>query len=295
VLSADVTSLDPERLMAKARSENFPVASRVLPRTVRGHLLAVYGFARLADDIGDEAPGDRLVQLDWLASELRRSIAGNASHPLVKRVGETIQSVGLPLAPFDDLLEANRQDQVVDRYERLDDLVAYCMLSAAPVGRLVLAIWGLATSERLALADRVCVGLQLAEHIGDVGEDARRGRIYLPLADLRAEGCEPADLLAASAGAPLRRVVAREVLEARRFLDAGPALATTLPPRARLALAGFVGGGQAALDAVVAADHDVLDRSCRPSTWGLLRRALGVLAAASGREHPSRSPLAVGR
>ncbi|MHB1582807.1 MAG: squalene/phytoene synthase family protein, partial [Acidimicrobiales bacterium] len=218
--------------MARARAENFPVASRALPRRVRGHLLAVYGFARLADDIGDEAPGDRLAQLDWLASELRRSVAGEAAHPLVRRVGETIRSVGLPLAPFDDLLEANRQDQVVDRYERFDDLVAYCMRSAAPVGRLVLAIWGLATTERLALADRVCVGLQLAEHIGDVGEDARRGRIYLPLAALRAEGCEPADLLAVSAGRPLRRVVAGQVAEARRFLDAGPVLAATLPPRA---------------------------------------------------------------
>jgi squalene synthase HpnC len=217
-----------------------------------------------------------------LAAELRRSVAGEAAHPLVRRVGETIRSVGLPLAPFDDLLEANRQDQVVDRYERFDDLVAYCMLSAAPVGRLVLAIWGLATTERLALADRVCVGLQLAEHVGDVGEDARRGRIYLPLADLRAEGCEPADLLAVSAGRPLRRVVARQVAEARRLLDAGTDLAATLPPRARLAMAGFVGGGQAALDAVVAADHDVLARSCRPSTRRLFVRALGVLTAATG-------------
>lgn len=276
--------LDADALMAQARSENFPVASRLLPRPVRAHLLAVYGFARLVDDIGDEAGGDRLAQLDWVAAELRAAAAGRADHPLLRRVGESIRVLGLPLEPFDDLIEANRQDQVVDRYERFDDLKAYCMLSAAPVGRLVLAVWGCATPERIALSDDVCIGLQLAEHIQDVGEDARRGRTYLPMSHLREAGCDRADLLARSAGGPLRRVLAGEVVRARRFLSSGPALAATLPWRERLALAGFVGGGMAALDAVVRAGFDVLGRSCRPSPSGVVRRAVGVLSAAgSGR------------
>jgi phytoene/squalene synthetase len=210
--------------------------------------------------------------------------AGRADHPLLRRVGESIRVLGLPLEPFDDLIEANRQDQVVDRYEGFDDLKAYCMLSAAPVGRLVLAVWGCATPERIALSDDVCIGLQLAEHIQDVGEDARRGRTYLPMAHLREVGCDRADLLAPSAGGPLRRILAGEVVRARRFLSSGPALAATLPWRERLALAGFVGGGMAALDAVVRADFDVLGRSCRPSPSGVVRRALEVLSAAgSGR------------
>lgn len=267
--------------MDKARAENFPVASRLLPREVRGHLLAIYGFARLADDIGDESPGDRLAQLDWLAAELRRAAAGEATHPLLLRLGQSIRALGLPLEPFDDLIEANRRDQVVDHYERFDDLAAYCMLSAAPVGRLALSVWGCATAERVVLSDDVCIGLQLTEHIQDVGEDARRGRTYLPLAQLRAAGCGRADLLATSTGEALRRVLAGEVARAARFLSSGPALAATLPWRARLALAGFVGGGLAALDAVVSADFDVLGRACRPSRFGVVRRAMEVLMTAS--------------
>lgn len=285
--SPPAPALDPDILLARARSENYPVASRLLPRPVRAHLLAVYGFARLADDIGDEADGDRPAQLDWLAEELRAAVVGEARHPLLRRVGDSIRALGLPLEPFDDLIEANRHDQVVDHYERFDDLKASCMLSAAPIGRLVLAVWGCATPERIALSDNVCIGLQLTEHIQDVGEDARRGRTYLPMAQLRAAGCEQADLLAAKAGGPLRRVLADEVGRARRFLSCGPALAATLPWRERLAFAGFVGGGMAALDAVVRADFDVLGRSCRPSPSGVVRRAVGVLSAARSGGRPT--------
>lgn len=291
-MSTDVPLLAPDAVMAQARHENFPVAVRLLPTAVRRHLLSLYGFARLADDIGDEAPGNRLAQLDWLAAELRRAVAGDSSHPLLRPVGVSIRELDLPLQAFDDLLEANRRDQAAVRYERLDDLVAYCMLSAAPVGRLVLAVWGLATPERIALSDDVCIGLQLAEHIQDVGEDARRGRVYLPWADLRSEGCGPNDLVAPSAAAPLRRVIGREVEQARRFLGAGPALASTLPGRARLALAGFVGGGLAALDAVAGAECDVLARACRPSRAGVARRAAQVLLAARA-SRPAPRPAAV--
>src|ERR1700722_17368976 len=106
-----------ETVLGQAGAENFPVASRLLPRAVRDHLLAVYGFARLADDIGDEAPGDRLRLLDWLSGELERSARGQATHPLLRRLTPTIQRFDLPLDPFCRLIEANRRDQADRRDE----------------------------------------------------------------------------------------------------------------------------------------------------------------------------------
>src|SRR5579862_7852576 len=128
----------PEELMELAGAENFPVASRLLPRRYRVHLLAIYGFARLADTIGDEAPGNRMARLDWLEGDLERAPAGAATHPLVQRLTPTIDALGLSLAPFRALIAANRVDQHRTRYATFDDLLGYCALSAAPVGHLVL-------------------------------------------------------------------------------------------------------------------------------------------------------------
>src|SRR5580700_10826968 len=136
ITSTPVALPSTASVLGQAADENFPVALRLLPRAVRGHLLAVYGFARLADDIGDEAEGDRLALLDWLAEELDRASRGVATHPLLARLTPTIRQFDLPLDPFQRLIEANRRDQVVRRYQTFDDLIGYCMLSAAPVGEL---------------------------------------------------------------------------------------------------------------------------------------------------------------
>ncbi len=266
-------------VLEKAAQENFPVASRVLPARLRRGLLAVYGFARLVDDIGDEATGDRGELLDWVEEELDRASAGGATHPLMVRVGETIEHFGLPLAPFRDLVAANRQDQVVSRYETFDALLEYCMLSAAPVGRLVLGIFGAATPQRCAWSDEVCNALQIVEHLQDVHEDAARGRIYLPLEDLDRFGCDPEDLLRPSASRGLRRVVVLETARARRMLRAAGPLAGTLPVRQRVAVAAFAAGGLAALDEIARRDYDVLAHRCHPRSTRLVLRCLTILGA----------------
>ena len=270
----------------KARSENFPVASRLLPAATRADLMTIYGFARLTDDIGDVASGDRLAHLAWLEDELDRAPRGEASHPVMRRVGATIAERGLPLRPFFDLIEANRQDQLVRRYETFDDLVGYCRLSANPVGRLVLEIFGASSAERVALSDDVCTGLQVVEHLQDVAEDLLQDRIYLPLADLRAEGCSEAALAAPSAGPALRRVVALEAARARRLLFSGAPLAASLALRPRVAVAAFAAGGMAALDAIGAAGFDVLAHRCRPSAGRLAARLALVLLAPQGARAP---------
>lgn len=264
---------------SKAGDENFPVASRLLPKATRAHLLAIYEYARLVDDVGDEAPGDRLGQLDWLEEELLRAADGNASHPIFVRLTPVVAIAGID--PFVQLIEANRMDQTDRTYGSFDELRAYCMLSAAPVGRVVLSVFGADTPDRVAMSDDVCCGLQLVEHLQDVGEDFRRGRVYLPADELDRFSCTTEDLGRPAASASLRALIGFEALRASTLLQRGRPLAASLPGRQRLAVVGFVAGGLAAVDAINKAGGDVLARHCRPSKRRLLLRALDVAVGAT--------------
>ncbi len=261
--------------MARAGGENFPVASRLLSPAARTHLLAVYGFARLVDELGDSAAGDRLAALRWLEQELDRAFEGRAEHPLLVRLQPTLRECGLSREPFARLIDANRLDQRKHSYESWDELRAYCALSADPVGEIVLAVFGVSTPGRIELSDRICTALQLAEHCQDVAEDLGRGRVYLPAEDLARFECPREALAAVHAGESLRRVLAFEVSRARALLAEGAPLIDELRGRERLAVAAFVAGGRAALDAIERAGYDVLPG---PPRAGWARRA-GALVA----------------
>jgi 15-cis-phytoene synthase len=263
----------------QARSENFPVALRVLPGALRSDLLAVYGFARLTDDIGDRYEGDRLATLDWLERDVELAVDGRAAHPAVAALTPSIKNYDLDLAPFRDLIEANRRDQHQHRYATFDELLDYCRLSANPVGRLVLAVFGVTDPALARLSDDVCSGLQIVEHLQDVGEDLAAGRVYLPQDDLARFGCTDDDLRQPTANAALRKLIAHEAGRARILLASGRPLVAGMPNvLARLAVAGFLAGGMAALDAIGAADFDVLAHRCRPTRRGVARHAAAVLA-----------------
>jgi squalene synthase HpnC len=279
---------------AQATAENFPVALRLLPRRYRERLTAVYGFARSADDMGDEAaPAERLALLDELDTDLGRlyrmlpgavgsaggsgASDGDGGQPgspgagggpprlaVVRALAPAVVDCAIPAQLFRDLIEANRQDQVVSRYPTYGDLRRYCRLSANPVGRIVLHVFGAATPERETLADRVCTALQLAEHWQDVAEDLRAGRVYLPQEDLDRFGCTEHDLAAAHASPQVRALMAFEERRARDLLDAGAPVVGTLRGAARAAVAGYVAGGRAALAAIAAGGHDVLRATPRP-------------------------------
>lgn len=271
-------TLSHRALMAQARDENFPVASLLIGRRRRDALLAIYGVARLIDDVGDEAPGDRDTLLDWVECDLDRVYArDNPEHPAMKALAAQVRAFDLPEAPFRRLLEANRLDQTVARYETFADLLGYCELSAAPVGELVLHVFGAATPDRIALSDKICAGLQVTEHIQDVAEDYARGRVYLPREDLAAYGCQELELGAPGATPEKRALIAFEVGRARELLAAGAPLAGTLPTRRRAAIAGFVAGGRATLDAVEDAGCDVWSSKPRRTRSGFARRLIGAL------------------
>jgi squalene synthase HpnC len=289
LLGADAAPQAPgvREVMARAQGENFPVASHVLPRRVRAHLLAIYGFARLVDELGDSAPGDRLAALDWLGDELGRAFAGQAEHPLLRRLSLTVRACGLPRGPFQRLIEANRTDQRTSRYETWEQLRAYCALSADPVGELVLGVFGCATPERIALSDSICTALQLAEHCQDVAEDYLAGRVYLPLEDMQRFGCTAEDLdpmrdeaRGGRGRGALRAVLAFEVQRGRQLLDQGAPLIGELRGRERLAVAAFIAGGRAAFEAIERAGYEVLAGPPRASS---MRRLLALVATLAQR------------
>ncbi|MFF3913931.1 squalene synthase HpnC [Streptomyces sp. NPDC001852] len=289
------TAPDPERAtLDKATSENFPVAPFFLPRAWRDDLMAVYGFARLVDDIGDGdlAPGgadarflgvsaaeaeDRPALLDAFETDLRRVFDGTPRHPLLRRLQPTVRRRSLTPEPFLGLIAANRQDQLVARYETYDDLLAYCELSANPVGRLVLAVTGTSTPERIRLSDAICTGLQIVEHLQDVAEDLGRDRIYLPVEDMKRFHVQETDLGAKTASASVRALVAYEAQRARDLLNEGAPLVGSVHGRLKLLLAGFVAGGRAAVHAIAAAEYDVLPGPPRPRRLQLLREAGAIL------------------
>jgi squalene synthase HpnC len=272
-------------IMGRAAGENFPVATRLLPGPARRHLLAFYGYARLVDQLGDAYDGDRLAALDWLEATVRAQLGegGTLGHPLVDRAVRSVIETGADPAALFDLIEANRRDQTVRRYATFDDLVDYCRYSANPVGRLVLAAFDASTTDRQGWSDVICTGLQVIEHCQDVAEDAAVGRIYLPQADLDHFGVGEDELLPGAPGTTqLRALMAFQVARARRLLDeGGPPLVGSLQGRFRWAVAGFVAGGHAALDAIAARAFDpVGPGSARPSGRRLAVQLVRALRAA---------------
>ncbi|MDQ1684823.1 MAG: hypothetical protein QOC82_1560 [Frankiaceae bacterium] len=250
---------------ARERAENFPVALRVLPGRYREPLHAAYALARRIDDIGDDpsrSPAQRLDDLDAFEASLR------ARPP-----------AGLPLEPFLDLLAANRYDQTLTRISTYDELLGYCRLSANPIGRVVLAVFGAAVAETAAWSDDVCTALQILEHCQDVGEDLRdRDRVYLPAEDLDRYGVGVEQLRSATTSREVRRLVAAEVDRAASLLDSGGPLVRQLTGWARVAVAGYVAGGRATVEALRRNDFDVLAADVQPRRRDIAKHAARLLA-----------------
>ena len=272
---------DARLVLGQARTENFPVASWLFPRDVRPHLLNLYGFARMTDDLGDEAVGDRLAQLQWLSDELTTVFRGeDPRHPIMRRLATTVWQFDLPREPFDRLIAANRQDQTVSRYDTYDELRRYCHDSADPVGELVLRLIGRCDDDLLALSDATCTGLQLVEFLQDLGEDAAKGRIYLPLEDLERFDYGESALLRGTVDERFRRLMSFEADRALWLLERGRPLSRRLPGRCGLAVRLFTAGGRAALADLRRRGFDTFAVSAHVSrarlAWSCLAELSGV-------------------
>jgi squalene synthase HpnC len=255
-----------ERL-ARSHYENFSVLSWFVPRGQRSHVASVYAFCRQTDDLGDEAAGDRLALLDDWEVDLRRCYGGQPEHPILIALQQTIRRFNMPAELFLRLIEANRMDQQQQVHPTYADLVHYCEHSANPVGHMYLYLAEMATPERLRLADATCTALQLTNFWQDIGVDAAKGRIYLPLEDMERFGYRREDLARGTVNPAFVSLMQFEMTRTRELFAVGLRLPNMLQGRLRQAVMLFSFGGMAILDAIEAAQYDVFTRRPSLSSW----------------------------
>jgi squalene synthase HpnC len=269
--------------LARSHYENFSVASWFLPKRLRQHFYNVYAYCRISDDLGDEVgdPQQSLELLDQWERELQACYAGAPRHPVFVALAQTVREFGIPQHEFSDLLIAFRQDQTVTRFETFDHLLGYCKYSANPVGHLVLYLCGYNDVERQQFSDCTCTALQLANFWQDVTVDYEKGRIYLPLEDLRRFGVSPEDVAQRRATSQFLELMRFEVERAREWFARGFPLVKKVNRELAIDLELFSRGGQEILNAIERQGFDVL-RS-RPAIskprklWLVARAALGKL------------------
>jgi squalene synthase HpnC len=248
-----------ERL-ARSHYENFSVASWFLPKRLRQHFFNVYAYCRISDDLGDET-GDRaasLLLLDEWEAELNACYDGSPRHPVFVALAGTVHEFDIPKQTFADLLTAFRQDQTMPRYETFDDLLGYCHYSANPVGHLVLYLCGYRDLERQQLSDFTCTALQLANFWQDVSADYDKGRIYLPLEDLRKFRVSEEDISCKRNTLAFRELMDFEIARAREWFDRGLPLIGKVSRELAIDLELFSRGGQEILRAIERQDYAVL-------------------------------------
>jgi squalene synthase HpnC len=267
-----------ERL-AKSHYENFSVATWFLPERLRPHFYSVYAYCRISDDLGDEVgdPQKSLLLLDEWEAELDACYDGDPRHPVFVALRETIRACDVPKQPFADLLKAFRQDQRVVRYETFDDLLGYCRYSADPVGRLVLYICGYRDAERQALSDYTCTALQLANFWQDISVDYAKGRIYLPLEDLRRFRVAESDIAQKQNTPAFCEMMKFEVERARDWFRQGLPLIGKVNRELAIDLDLFSRGGLEILNAIEQQGFAVLGN--RPAISK--SRKLGLVARAA--------------
>jgi squalene synthase HpnC len=270
-----------ERL-AKSHYENFSVATWFLPRRLRQHFYNVYAYCRISDDLGDEVgnPQQSLELLDQWEGQLNSCYAGSPRHPVFVALKETVEQFGIPKYEFSDLLVAFRQDQTVSRFETFDDVLGYCRYSANPVGHLVLYLCGYDDPGCRQFSDYTCTALQLANFWQDVFVDYGKGRIYLPLEDLRRFGVTGDDIAQRRATQQFVAMMKFEVERAREWFERGLPLVKMVNRELAVDLELFSRGGQEILNAIERQGFDVLNS--RP-VISKPRKLMLVLRAAMGK------------
>jgi hydroxysqualene synthase len=260
--------------IARRHYENFPVASRLLPRAMRPHVAAIYAFARAADDFADEGERSDETRLglldDWRerlheAAHLRHGYGGPAANSaghrdaaaIFRALGVTMRRHNLEVELLDDLLSAFRQDVLKKRYEDWDDVLDYCRRSANPIGRLVLRLAGYRDARLDDLSDAVCTALQLTNFWQDLQIDWRKGRLYVPLSLVRAAAADEGDLDAGRVTPEWRTALAAAAATTRTLFEKGRPIADAVRGRLRWELRATWLGGVRILDRLEAAGFDV--------------------------------------
>lgn len=225
--------------------ENFFVLGPLTPLRLVPHIASLYAFARYTDDLADEITDNQvaLKELDTWQQELQNGLEGYPRHPIIYSLSHTAKRFNLSHQLLYDLLIAFKQDLSVVRFETFDNVRDYTRRSADPVGRLILNIYGFRDPELNDLSDNICTGLQLANFCQDVGEDAERGRLYIPLDECRKFGVDPVEILDRTPSQRLEGLIRFQIVRAYKFLLAGLPLAEKLNGRMKMSVRLFAIGG----------------------------------------------------
>ena len=262
--------------MPTGHYENFPVASRLLPKSLREPVAIIYRFARSADDLADEgdaSAAERLAALAAYRDELDRIESGGEPHAaLFRDLARIVRLHALPIQPFRDLLDAFGQDVVKTRYANFDELLDYCRRSANPIGRLLLTLFGRTEPEALRESDAICSSLQLINFWQDVALDRDKGRIYLPQDEMRRAGVTEAQLAAGNCDPGWRALLGEQCERARRMMLSGAPLTDRLTGRVAFEIRVTVQGGLRILEKIEQRGYDVFAfrPELRAPDWALL-------------------------
>ena len=251
--------------MAANHYENFPVASRFLPSTLRPHVAAIYAFARTADDFADEPrfDGRRAEALSQWEQLLETCYHREVQHPVFIALRDTVRRHNIPIGPLKALLTAFRMDLTKQRYTSHADVLHYCIHSANPVGQLVLFVHGHREPELHRFSDEICSALQIANFLQDLSVDIPRGRIYIPEEDLVHFGVAHEDLFAGRANTEFKELMRFQVARTRAMFHKGHPLIRRVSPGLSMELDATWRGGMAVLQRVEDLDFDTL--SFRPT------------------------------
>ena len=267
--------------LARREAANFYHAFRILPRAQRQAMCALYAFLRLTDDLSD-APGPAEAKRGPLADWRRRldaALAGRYSHRLHAALHDAVQAHGIPGEYLDAVLDGVEMDLEPVEYATFTDLYRYCYRVASAVGLACIHVWGFADHRAKAYAESAGIGFQLTNILRDLGEDAARGRVYLPHEDLERFGYAPARLGRGEQDERFQALMRFQVERARGYYDAAQPLATLLAPPGRAVFLVMARTYRGLLDAIERRGYDVFSRRVRLSTghklW-LVARALPV-------------------
>ncbi len=282
--SQEEDAAESARELAESHYENFPVATWLLPSSVRDHVKRLYAYARTVDDLGDEAEGNRSRALDDWEKDLQRCFDGTPQHPILKALQPTVREHDLPAEPFRRLIEANRQDQRKHRYETWEELLNYCTYSANPCGRLFLMVCGYRDTTLFEYADKTCTALQLTNFWQDIGIDLEKDRIYLPREDRKRYGISNQNLREWNRNehTPDRLIELMNELVDRtnRLFSEGLELLNHVEGRVRFDILLFTLGGHHLLKQLQNQKYPVFQKRVKltgPSRWMLFPKAAWTL------------------
>ena len=246
------------RQINQSHYENFPVASKLMPRKIRPAIDAIYAFARTADDFADEVEheGQRLVRLQEWEALLDDD---NSQHPIFVALHDSIATHQIPKDLLRKLLVAYRMDVAQNRHATYADLLHYCEFSANPVGRLVLWLFGYRDETIFKSSDHICTALQLTNFWQDVAVDLKKNRIYLPVADMQKFGVTEQALQAHECSEGFQKLLQQQIAKTMDLFSAGKALGAHLSGRLKLEIGLTRKAGIAILHKIEKQNYDVLN------------------------------------